>query len=326
MQRCLLSSIKSAKISEHFTSKTFRHLTYSRLIHSDNKKSAKPLPNSQPEIDSKPEMKDKSDYEELTRRDYRFIFPEFLPDPNPSFRNSMSEKLARKDMLARRDQVEIPEFYVGTILAVTVADANSPNPNKLSRFVGICIDRGGTGLRAWTIVRNVVDGQGIEFMYQLYNPTIQRIEVLRLEKRLDEELYYLRDAPQEYSTFPFDMEAEILPEGVPVPVNTIVVKLNPRPWLKRWERWVDLLEGFELRDTFATPGKVRRHERWMSERNLGWQLQTVKYDLMDQYRNTIPAEEQDKIWEEVGDKLEQRDKAMRRVAAKRAFVRPKKKI
>ena len=28
-----------------------------------------------------------------------------------------------------------------------------------------------------------------------------------------------RDAPQEYSTVPFDMEPEILPEGAPVPVN-----------------------------------------------------------------------------------------------------------
>ena len=28
-----------------------------------------------------------------------------------------------------------------------------------------------------------------------------------------------RDAPQEYSTVPFDMEPEILPEGSSVPVN-----------------------------------------------------------------------------------------------------------
>ena len=63
---------------------------------------------------------------------------------------------------------------------------------QLSRFVGICIDRGGCGLRAWFILRNVVEGQGVEFMYQMYNPTLVKIEVLRLERRLDEELYYLR--------------------------------------------------------------------------------------------------------------------------------------
>jgi len=312
--------MKSTKYPEKFTSKTFKQVSYSRLIHSDSKKVASAKEKTS---ESKQE---KIDHESLSRRDYRFIFPEFLPDPNPKFRNELRERLERKDMLDRRDQVEIPEFYVGSILAVTVSDENSPNPNKLSRFVGICIDRGGTGLRAWTIVRNVVDGQGIEFMYQIYNPSIVRIEVLRLEKRLDEELYYLRDAPQHYSTIPFDMEAEILPEGVPVPLNKEIVTLNPRPWLKKWERYVELLDGFELVDTFSTPGHVKRLDRYMSERSLGWQLQTVKYDLMEQYRNTVPVEDQEEIWEEVGEKLEQRDKAMRRVAAKRAFVRPKKKI
>jgi len=315
MQRCLFQCSQSSQ-----SLRTLRQLTHSRLIHSDNKKSANQL------TVTKTETEKKQEHLELTRRDYRFIFPEFLPDPNPKFRNRLRERLERKDMLNRRDQVEIPEFYVGSVLAVTVADENSPNPNKLSRFVGICIDRGGTGLRAWLIVRNVVDGQGIEFMYNIYSPNVLKIEVLRLEKRLDEELYYLRDAPLEYSTFPFDMEAEILPEGVSVPVNTTVVKLNPRPWLKKWERYVDMLEGYELTDAFAVPGKVRRHERYMSERNTGWQNQVLKYDLMAQYRNTIPVETQDQIWEEVGDKLEQRDKAMRRVAAKRAFVRPVKKI
>lgn len=64
---------------------------------------------------------------------------------------------------------------------------------------------------------------GTEMKYQLYDPTIQKIEVLRLEKRLDNELLYLRDAPNEYSTFDENMETEYLPEGAPVPVNTTMV-------------------------------------------------------------------------------------------------------
>ena len=38
----------------------------------------------------------------------RFIFPEFLPDPDPNFRNSVAERLQRQDMIARREVVEIP--------------------------------------------------------------------------------------------------------------------------------------------------------------------------------------------------------------------------
>lgn len=50
-------------------------------------------------------------------------------------------------------------------------------------------------------------------MYEIYDPSINKIEVLRLEKRLDDELLYLRDALPEYSTFDSNMETEILPEG-----------------------------------------------------------------------------------------------------------------
>jgi len=64
---------------------------------------------------------------------------------------------------------------------------------------------------------------GIEIRYDLYNPTMHKIEVLKLEKRLDEELFYLRDAPAEHSTVPFDMDPVPLPLSATVPVNTLKV-------------------------------------------------------------------------------------------------------
>lgn len=45
--------------------------------------------------------------------DYRFVYPEFLPDPKIEFRNQIREKLERQDMIARRGHTNIPEFYVG---------------------------------------------------------------------------------------------------------------------------------------------------------------------------------------------------------------------
>jgi len=264
---------------------------------------------------------------QLTRREYRYIFPEFLPDPDPAFRHPVTERLQRADMLARREVLEVPEFYVGSVMAVTIADPASPHPNKLSRFVGTCIDRGGCGLRAWLVLRNVVEGMGVEFLYHMYSPTVAKIEVLRLERRLDDVLYYLRDAPLEYSTVPFDLEPEILPEGAPVPLNPTVVPLNPKPWLRRWENLQTHLDGYQIpADTLATPGPMRKIQRSFAEGSIAWQQQTLGYDLMRDYRATVPAEEQDEIWEEVGERLEERDKQMRKVAAKRAFVRPVKKL
>ena len=50
-------------------------------------------------------------------------------------------------------------------MAVTVADINASD--KTNRFLGICIDRGGQGLKSWFILRNVIDHQGkYFFMYQ----------------------------------------------------------------------------------------------------------------------------------------------------------------
>lgn len=133
--------------------------------------------------------------------------------------------------------------------------------------------------------------QGVEIEYELYDPTIQKVEVLRLEKRLDSELMYLRDALAEYSTFDPNMEVEILPEGYiewlfldifnftlyflfigsPVPVNPIKVKLKPKPWLERWERQ-DLqgVQDLGLPEIFYKKAK---------EVAKPWE----KYDLMKEY-------------------------------------------
>ncbi|XP_011637360.1 39S ribosomal protein L19, mitochondrial [Pogonomyrmex barbatus] len=243
---------------------------------------------------------------------YRFVYPEFLPDPNPLYRNSLREKLERMDMLARRANIAIPEFYVGSILAVTYSEPHAPG--KVNKFVGICIERGGCGLRSTCLLRNVVDNQGIEVLYELYDPAIQKIECLRLEKRLDLHLRYLRDAPAEYSTFPFDMKPEYLPEGAPVPINEIKVKLNPRPWLEKWER--QELKGLADFTMELNERRIRKAKAAAKP----WE----KYDLMKTYRETIPEEDQNKIFSEVYTKLHEMEIVRRRQKHKRIFVRPQK--
>jgi len=47
---------------------------------------------------------------------------------------------------------------IGSILSVTVSDDNAPGKSRT--FVGICTERGGTGLRATFTLRNVIDGEG----------------------------------------------------------------------------------------------------------------------------------------------------------------------
>ena len=274
-----------------------------------------------------------SDYVEaqdkkLRRRNFRFMFPEFLPDPYILHRNLIRERLERADMLKRREVIEIPEFYVGSIVAVELADPNAV-AGGITRFVGIVIDRGGTGLRAWIIVRNVIEGQGVEIRYDIYSPNVVNIETLKLEQRLDDELYYLRDAMPEYSTFPVDMEPELLPEGEPVPLNTLVVPLRTAPWHRHWERFstIGLLKGYSFdADTQLNDRQKQKLEVFSATMNKGWQMEVIsKYDLMRQYRNTIPIQTQDQIWEEVGDSLEKRDREIKRNATKRQIAKSSKK-
>lgn len=220
-------------------------------------------------------------------RDYRFIYPEFLPNPDLVRRDKLSERLERRDMLKRRTVITIPEFYVGSVLAVSVADCYAVG--KSNRFVGICIQRDGNGLRANFTLRNIIDGQGVEIKYDLYSPILHQIEVLKLEKRLDNELLYLRDALPEYSTFTFDFEPVSLPSSAAVPINHTKVKLGPRPWSERWER--KKLKGIE---------DLQLPERFY-ERALHPQIAqpAKKHDLMIKYRETINDVESAEIMSEV---------------------------
>ena len=44
---------------------------------------------------------------------FRLIYPDFLQSVVWNRRNALFEELQRKDMLERRMQLDIPEFYVG---------------------------------------------------------------------------------------------------------------------------------------------------------------------------------------------------------------------
>lgn len=196
----------------------------------------------------------------------------------------------RKDMLARRSIIDIPEFYSGSVLSVTVSDPNAAG--KVSKFVGICILREDVGLRATFTLRNNIDREGVEIKYDLYNPTIRSIEVLKLERWLDDDITYLRDALPVYSTFPMDMAPELRREGQEVPVFTGKIKMGPHPWTKKWwhpnyKAFTKNVEVFE--DIY----------HWPVKKAILYSDENEKYDLAREYRKHYPEEMQEEIWKEV---------------------------
>lgn len=134
------------------------------------------------------------------------------PTPKDASTNLL-DFLNRSDVRKRRINTKIPFFTPGSYVSVTKADPYSPSGE--STFAGICISRRKINqLGSTFILRNVINGTGVEVMYELYSPAIREIKVLKLERRRRAKLYYLRDKPQKYSTVNEKMEPIEAPKGV----------------------------------------------------------------------------------------------------------------
>jgi len=215
----------------------------------------------------KPVIIDKTQTESSLRK---FLSPEFIPARART--DPFKFRMERKDMIRRRKVLNIPEFYVGCILAVNMADPHASG--KTNRFVGICTKRSGKGLGATFVLRNIIDGQGVEICYELYSPRIQQMELLKLEKRLDDDLMYLRDALPEYSTIDPDMKPVPFSPTGEVPVNKMKVRMRPKPWSKRWERPKFNIQGIRF-DLALTPEQMEHAQKWARP----W----VEYDMLREY-------------------------------------------
>lgn len=213
----------------------------------------------------------------------RFLSPEFIPPRGRT--NPLKFQIERKDMLERRKVLHIPEFYVGSILRVTTADPYAQG--KSSQFLGICIQRSGSGLGATFILRNTIEGQGVEICFELYNPRISEIQVVKLEKRLDDNLLYLRDALPEYSTFDINMKPITTEINQEAPVNKLKVKMKPKPWSKRWERPYFNIKGIRF-DLCLTEEQMKEAQKWSQP----W----LAFDMMREYDT---SKIKDAIWDEI---------------------------
>lgn len=130
---------------------------------------------------------------------------------------SLLDFLNRSDVEKRRTNLHIPFFTSGSYVSVTKSDPYSPSGE--STFAGICIaTRKSKQVGSTFLLRNIINGIGVEMMYELYSPAIKEIKVLKLERRRRAKLYYLRDKPLKYSTVNEKMEPIKTPKG-PIPVH-----------------------------------------------------------------------------------------------------------
>jgi len=86
---------------------------------------------------------------------------------------------------------DIPVFKAGDTLKVHVKITEG-DKQRIQIFQGVCIKRLNRGLGSSYTVRKISGGIGVERIFPLHSPNIDKIEVLRVGQVRRAKLYYLR--------------------------------------------------------------------------------------------------------------------------------------
>ena len=86
---------------------------------------------------------------------------------------------------------DIPQFAPGDTVKVH-AKIVEGSRERIQIFEGVVIGRQGTGVREMFTVRRISYGVGVERMFPIHSPRVDKIEVVRRGRVRRAKLYYLR--------------------------------------------------------------------------------------------------------------------------------------
>lgn len=101
------------------------------------------------------------------------------------------EQLDREQIEKLTAGKEIPVFTPGDTVRVFVKVVEGQR-ERLQAYEGVVIARKNAGLHSSFTVRKISFGEGVERVFPLYAPTVDRIELVRRGKVRRAKLYYLR--------------------------------------------------------------------------------------------------------------------------------------
>jgi len=87
---------------------------------------------------------------------------------------------------------DIPVFKAGDTLKVHVKIVEG-DKQRIQLFQGVCIARHNKGVGSSFMVRKISNGVGVERVFPLHAPTVDKIEVLTVGRVRRAKLYYLRN-------------------------------------------------------------------------------------------------------------------------------------
>ena len=89
-------------------------------------------------------------------------------------------------------KAETPKFNVGDTVRVSVR-IQEGDKSRIQMFEGTVIAKKHGGVNETFTVRRVAHGCGVERVFPLHSPVVEKVEVVRLAKVRRAKLYYLRD-------------------------------------------------------------------------------------------------------------------------------------
>jgi len=104
---------------------------------------------------------------------------------------SIIETLDREQVAKLTADKEVPDFAPGDNVRVHVRVVEGTR-ERIQVFEGVCIARNGGSINQSFTVRKISHGEGVERIFPLFSPRIERVEVARRGKVRRAKLYYLR--------------------------------------------------------------------------------------------------------------------------------------
>jgi large subunit ribosomal protein L19 len=101
------------------------------------------------------------------------------------------EQLEQEQIGKLTENKEVPAFAPGDTVRVSVRVIEGAR-SRLQAFEGVCIARTNKSVNSNFTVRKISYGEGVERVFPVYSPLVEKIEVLRRGDVRRAKLYYLR--------------------------------------------------------------------------------------------------------------------------------------
>ena len=106
--------------------------------------------------------------------------------------NNLVEIFEKKQIAKLTSKKNIPTFRPGDTLRVTIKIAEGER-SRLQVYEGLCIARKNNSINSKFTVRKISHGEGVERVFPLFSPIIDKIEVIKKGDVKRAKLYYLRE-------------------------------------------------------------------------------------------------------------------------------------